>query len=63
MKVKINDSEYAVRPLDEGRVALAGFLAMSSGEPVDIPLTDGTMITGVRSGEIEQIAKQVLTPR
>lgn len=59
MKIKVNDKEYQVRPMDEGRIALAGFQAMHSGETVSIPLTDGTVIENVRSSDIEAITRQI----
>jgi|GEM_PF-5957207 len=61
MEIRIDEQTYRIRPADHGTIALAGFLAMSRGEVVDIPLSDGTVIKGKRFAEIEMIAEQVLT--
>lgn len=60
MIVRINETEYQVRPADHGTIALAGMMTMSTGEAVNIPLADGKRIEKVRISEIEQIAAQVL---
>lgn len=41
-------------------VALAMFVSFRTGGTVDIPLSDGTVIEGLRAGELAEIARQLL---
>lgn len=41
-------------------VALAMFVCFRTGGAVDIPLSDGTVIEGLRAGELAEIARQLL---
>lgn len=64
MKCKLPDgTEHTIRPLDEGRLALAGLLAMNSGGPVTFALSDGSTVGPVRIGEIEHLATQLVAPK
>tara|TARA_R110000868_G_scaffold102049_2_gene280958 strand:+ start:3583 stop:3777 length:195 start_codon:yes stop_codon:yes gene_type:complete len=63
MKCKLpNGAEITVRPLDEGRLALAGLLAMNSGQPVSVKLSDGSVTEPLGIAEIEFVAAQIVLP-
>ena len=50
---------FHVRAGDIDRIHLASIVA-GRGEAVDLPLTDGTVVAQLRSGEIADIARQML---
>ncbi|MEQ9436018.1 hypothetical protein [Hyphomonas sp.] len=63
MKVNLpSGAEFTVRPLDEGRISLAGLLALTTGQAQTIHLSSGETIADVRIAEIEHLAMQIVAP-